>query len=57
MLPYDYAEQGYFVSLGPSDAIGWLGNQDNILTGLSAVTLKKAAEAQYGLLLSGVDSY
>ena len=57
MEPYDYEEQGYFVSLGPSDGIGWLDSKENIITGVSALTIKKAAEAQYSLLLSGIDSY
>lgn len=55
MSVYDYAEQGYFVSLGPSDGIGWLGQPENLFTGLSAVALKKAAEAKYSLMLSGMD--
>lgn len=57
MVAYDYAEQGYVVSLGPSDAIGWLGSPENIITGLAAVSVKKAAEAQYDLLLAGIDGY
>lgn len=44
--PYDYAEKGYFVSLGPSDGIGWLGEPDRIVSGLPALLLKKAAETR-----------
>lgn len=57
LATYDYAEQGYVVSLGPADAIGWVGHPGNIITGLPAVAAKKATEAKYGLMLSGIDSY
>lgn len=52
---YDHAERGYFVSLGASDGIGWLGQPENIFTGLPAVALKKASEAKYSLMLAGMD--
>ena len=55
MRVYDYTEQGYFVSLGLSDGIGWLGKPENIFTGLPAVALKKAIESKYSLMLSGID--
>ncbi len=57
LRPYGYAEQGYFVSLGPGDCVGWLETPDNILTGLAAATVKAAIEKQYGLLLAGIDTY
>lgn len=57
LRPYDYAEQGYFVSLGPKDGVGWLETPDNILTGLAATTVKAAIEKQYDLLLAGIDTY
>ncbi len=55
MSPHVYAEQGYFVSLGPSDAIGWLGTRENIVAGFPASSLKAAIEKRYDLLLAGVD--
>lgn len=57
MRSYGYTEKGYIVSLGPLDAIGWLDRTENMITGLRALTLKKAAETQYDLLLGGIDTY
>jgi NADH dehydrogenase len=57
LTPYRYREQGYIVSLGPKDAIGWVGNKRKIVRGLPAVTLKAAIEQQYDLLLAGADTY
>ncbi|MEN8259428.1 MAG: FAD-dependent oxidoreductase, partial [Pseudomonadota bacterium] len=56
-LPYVYQDLGYLVSLGPSDAIGWLGLKRNIVAGFPAFVLKELVEAQYDLLLSGIDTY
>lgn len=56
-LPYMHQDLGYLLSLGPYDAVGWIGIKNNVLTGLPAFVMKEAIEAQYGLLLSGVDSY
>jgi len=56
-LPYMHQETGYLLSLGPDDAIGWIGSKNNIVSGLPAFLAKEAIEAQYDLLLSGVDSY
>lgn len=57
MTPYAYREQGYLVSLGPKDAIGWIGQEDRLIRGLRAAALKSAVERQYDLLLVGVDTY
>ncbi|WP_045223276.1 NAD(P)/FAD-dependent oxidoreductase [Methyloterricola oryzae] len=57
LAPYRYKEQGYIVSLGPKDAIGWVGNKRKIVCGLPAVTLKAAIEQQYDLLMAGADTY
>ncbi|MBS1213684.1 MAG: FAD-dependent pyridine nucleotide-disulfide oxidoreductase [Proteobacteria bacterium] len=57
MTAYRYRERGYIVSLGPLDAIGWLGKEDRITRGLRASALKAAIERQYDLLLAGVDTY
>lgn len=56
-LPYMHQDIGYLLSLGPDDAVGWIGSKSNIVRGLSAFLAKEGIEAQYDLLLSGVDSY
>lgn len=56
-LPYMHQDIGYLLSLGPNDAIGWIGSKDIIISGLPAFIAKEAIEAQYDLLLSGIDSY
>jgi NADH dehydrogenase len=48
---------GYLLSLGPDDAVGWIGSKSNIVSGLPAFIAKEGIEAQYDLLLKGVDSY
>ena len=56
-LPYMHQEIGYLISLGPSDAVGWIGNKKAIITGLTAFTAKEVIEAQYDLLLKGINTY
>lgn len=56
-LPYMHQEFGYILSLGPDDAVGWIFNKNHIVSGLPAFLAKQATEAQYDMLLSGVDSY
>jgi NADH dehydrogenase len=56
-LPYMHQDIGYLLSLGPDDAVGWIGSKNNIISGLPAFIAKEAIEAQYDWLLSGVDSY
>ncbi|PSJ17511.1 NAD(P)/FAD-dependent oxidoreductase [Nitrosomonas supralitoralis] len=55
--PYMHHELGYVVSIGPSDAVGWLVSEGNLITGIPALTIKELVEAQYDLLLSGIDTY
>lgn len=55
--PYLHHDIGYVVNLGPADAVGWLVTQGNIVTGLPALTIKEVVEAQYDLLLMGIDTY
>lgn len=55
--PYMHHDIGYVVNLGPSDAVGWLVTEGNIVTGLPALTIKEIVEAQYDFLLKGVDTY
>ena len=56
-LPYMHQDIGYLLSLGPDDAVGWIGSKNNIIKGLPAFIAKEGIEAQYDWLLSGVDSY
>jgi NADH dehydrogenase len=56
-LPYMHQDIGYLLSLGPDDGVGWIGSKNAIVSGLPAFIAKEAIEAQYDLLLSGIDSY
>ncbi|MGZ8188002.1 MAG: NAD(P)/FAD-dependent oxidoreductase [Methylosarcina sp.] len=56
-LPYMHQDIGYLLSLGPNDGVGWIGSKNAIVSGLLAFIAKEAIEAQYDLLLSGIDSY
>jgi len=55
--PYLHHDIGYVVNLGPTDAVGWLVSENNIVTGLPALAIKEVVEAQYDLLLMGIDTY
>ncbi|WP_297323829.1 FAD-dependent oxidoreductase [Nitrosomonas sp.] len=55
--PYLHRDLGYVVSLGPADAVGWLGSESNLITGMPALAIKELVEAQYDLLLVGIDTY
>lgn len=55
--PYLHQDLGYVVSLGPSDAVGWIGLERNVVGGLPAAMVKEIVEAQYDLLLAGIDTY
>lgn len=55
--PYLHHDIGYVVNLGFSDAVGWLISEGRIVTGLPALTIKELVEAQYDLLLKGIDTY
>lgn len=55
--PYLHHELGYVVSLGPADAVGWLVSEGNVVTGMPALAIKELVEAQYDLLLVGIDTY
>lgn len=57
MEPYLHRDIGYVVSLGATDAAGWLAMESNIVTGMPALLIKEVVEAQYDLLLTGVDTY
>lgn len=55
--PYLHHEIGYVVSLGSADAVGWLVSEGNLVTGMPALAIKELVEAQYDLLLVGIDTY
>ncbi|SFP34707.1 NADH dehydrogenase [Nitrosomonas cryotolerans] len=55
--PYIHRELGYVVSLGSTDAVGWLVSEGNVVTGIPALAIKELVEAQYDLLLMGIDTY
>ena len=55
--PYLHQDLGYVVSLGPADAIGWLALENNVVGGIPALVIKELVEAQYDLLLTGIDTY
>ncbi len=55
--PYLHRDLGYVISLGPTDAIGWLAIEGNVVAGLPALVVKELVEAQYDLLLAGIDTY
>lgn len=55
--PYLHRDLGYVVSLGPDDAVGWLALEGNVVAGVPALLIKEIVEAQYDLLLAGIDTY
>lgn len=55
--PYLHQEIGYIVSLGSTDAAGWLVTEGSLVTGLPALAIKEIVEIQYDFLLTGVDTY
>jgi NADH dehydrogenase len=56
--PYLHHDLGYVVSLGPTDAVGWLAMENNVVGGTPALLIKELVESQYDLLLSaGIDTY
>ena len=55
--PYLHRDLGYVISLGPDDAVGWLALERNVVAGYPALVVKELVEAQYDLLLAGIDTY
>ncbi len=55
--PYLHRDLGYVISLGPQDAVGWIALERNVVGGLPAAVVKEIVEAQYDLLLAGIDTY
>ena len=54
---WDARQLGYILSLGPTDAVGWLFHRAAMVHGLPAVAAREAIEARWDLLLAGVDSF
>lgn len=55
--PYLHQDMGYVVSLGRSDAIGWIGMERNVVYGPAACMAKEMVDGQYNMLLKGFDTY
>ena len=55
--PWVHRDLGYVIGMGPQDAVGWVALEGNIIAGRPAVLLKEVVEAQYDLLLAGLDTY
>jgi NADH:ubiquinone reductase (H+-translocating) len=55
--PYLHRDLGYVISMGPRDAVGWVALQRNVVAGVAADLVKDLVEAQYNLLLDGIDTY
>lgn len=54
---WDARQLGFFLSLGPQDAVGWLFSRAALVKGLPAVAAREAVEARWDLLLRGIDSF
>lgn len=55
--PYLHRDLGYVIGMGPTDAVGWVALEGNIVAGQPAMLLKEVVEAQYDLLLAGTDTF
>ncbi|MFU8821573.1 MAG: FAD-dependent oxidoreductase [Gammaproteobacteria bacterium] len=54
---WDAPQLGFFLSLGPHDAIGWIFARAALIHGFPAVAAREAVEARWDLLLRGLDSF
>jgi len=54
---WDARQLGFFLSLGPRAAIGWMFARPALVTGFAAVAAREAVEARWDLLLRGIDSF
>jgi NADH:ubiquinone reductase (H+-translocating) len=54
---WDARRLGFFLSLGPRDAVGWAFARAALITGRPAVAAREAIEARWDLLLRGLDSF
>lgn len=55
--PYLHRDLGYVISMGPRDAVGWIALERNVVAGFPAKVVKELVEAQYDLVLDGIDTY
>jgi NADH dehydrogenase len=54
---YDAKRLGFFLSLGPGEAVGWALSPTAVLSGAPAVAAREAIEARWALLLQGLDTF
>lgn len=54
---WDARQLGFFLSLGPHDAVGWAFARAALVSGLPAVAAREAVETRWDLLLRGIDSF
>jgi NADH dehydrogenase len=54
---WDARQLGFFLSLGPRDAVGWIFARSALISGLPATAARDAVEARWDLLLRGLDSF
>jgi NADH:ubiquinone reductase (H+-translocating) len=57
LVDWDARQLGFFLSLGPSRAVGWIFARSALITGLPAVAAREAIETRWDLLLRGIDSF
>jgi NADH:ubiquinone reductase (H+-translocating) len=55
--PWRAQQLGFFLSLGPRDAVGWAFRRAALVKGGPARAAREAIEARWDLLLRGFDSY
>jgi NADH dehydrogenase len=54
---WDARQLGFFLSLGPRDAVGWAFARAALVRGRPAIAAREAIEARWDLLLRGIDSF
>jgi NADH:ubiquinone reductase (H+-translocating) len=54
---WDARQLGFFLSLGPRDAVGWLFARAALVTGLPAIAAREAIEKRWDFMLRGLDSF
>jgi NADH:ubiquinone reductase (H+-translocating) len=55
--PWRARQLGFFLSLGPRDAVGWAFRRGALIKGGPALAAREAIEARWDLLLRGFDSF
>lgn len=54
---WEASQLGFFLSLGPRDAVGWAFHKAALVRGLPALAAREAIERRWELLLGGVDTF